>query len=232
MLVLRATVRARNEENLFTGWYDADLTERGAGEALRGGRLLAEARLHPDVVHTSVLVRAIRTADLALDELDRLWIPVRRHWRLNERTTARPGPRQEGDRRPTRSRAGEALATQLRRPAAAGRPELTSTIRERPPVSGALARRPTRLGVFEGRRRANACLLVRRPSSPTSAPAIWSSSPPTATACGPWSSTWTASPTTRSPSSTSPPGCPRLRAGGRHAPRRAAPRRQPLPGGR
>jgi 2,3-bisphosphoglycerate-dependent phosphoglycerate mutase len=74
-----------NAENLFTGWHDADLSERGATEAVTAGRLLGEAGIRPDVVHTSVLVRAIRTANLTLDELDLLWLPVLRTWRLNER---------------------------------------------------------------------------------------------------------------------------------------------------
>jgi 2,3-bisphosphoglycerate-dependent phosphoglycerate mutase len=74
-----------NAENLFTGWYDSDLSEQGEAEAREGGRLLAEAEVTVDVVHTSVQTRAIRTAELVLRELDRLWIPVRRHWRLNER---------------------------------------------------------------------------------------------------------------------------------------------------
>lgn len=74
-----------NLENLFTGWVDVDLTEHGRSEARAGGRALAAAGLAPDVVHTSVQVRAIRTANLALEELGRLWVPVRRSWRLNER---------------------------------------------------------------------------------------------------------------------------------------------------
>jgi 2,3-bisphosphoglycerate-dependent phosphoglycerate mutase len=74
-----------NRLNLFTGWYDADLSEKGREQAVQAGRDLAAAGIEPDVVHTSRQVRAIRTADLALDELDRLWIPVRRSWRLNER---------------------------------------------------------------------------------------------------------------------------------------------------
>jgi 2,3-bisphosphoglycerate-dependent phosphoglycerate mutase len=74
-----------NEQDLFTGWYDADLTETGVAEARAGGQAMADAGLLPDVVHTSLQTRAIRTANLALDELDRLWIPVRRSWRLNER---------------------------------------------------------------------------------------------------------------------------------------------------
>ncbi|MDI2030555.1 phosphoglyceromutase [Saccharopolyspora sp. TS4A08] len=69
----------------FGGWVDVPLTERGRDEARRCGELLSKARLLPDVVHTSLLRRAISTADLALDAADRTWIDVRRSWRLNER---------------------------------------------------------------------------------------------------------------------------------------------------
>jgi 2,3-bisphosphoglycerate-dependent phosphoglycerate mutase len=85
LVLLRHGESTWNRENLFTGWYDADLSERGIGEAVRAGQLLAESGLRPTVVHTSVLVRAIRTANLTLDELGMLWLPVRRTWRLNER---------------------------------------------------------------------------------------------------------------------------------------------------
>jgi 2,3-bisphosphoglycerate-dependent phosphoglycerate mutase len=74
-----------NLENLFTGWHDVPLSERGVGEAIEAGRLIKQAGLSPDVLHTSVLVRAIETANLALGELGLSWIPVRRSWRLNER---------------------------------------------------------------------------------------------------------------------------------------------------
>jgi 2,3-bisphosphoglycerate-dependent phosphoglycerate mutase len=74
-----------NQLNLFTGWYDADLTVTGVEQARQAGRVLAEAGLKPTVLHTSLQSRAIRTANLALDELGRLFIPVRRSWRLNER---------------------------------------------------------------------------------------------------------------------------------------------------
>lgn len=74
-----------NESDRFTGWWDADLTIRGEAEARLVGRRLADAGVWPEVVHTSVLTRAVRTANLALDSIDRAWIPVRRHWRLNER---------------------------------------------------------------------------------------------------------------------------------------------------
>ncbi len=74
-----------NLKNLFTGWTDVDLTEQGCAEALEAGRLLAAEGIDFDQVYTSVLIRAIRTANLALDVMERLWLPVERSWRLNER---------------------------------------------------------------------------------------------------------------------------------------------------
>ncbi|CAN5132591.1 phosphoglyceromutase [soil metagenome] len=74
-----------NAKNLFTGWVDVALTEKGRAEAIRGGSLLSDAGLLPDVLHTSLLRRATATAELALDACERQWIPVRRSWRLNER---------------------------------------------------------------------------------------------------------------------------------------------------
>src|SRR4051794_12999706 len=85
LVLLRHGESDWNRKNLFTGWVDVDLTERGEQEARRGGELLREHDLLPDVVHTSVLKRAIRTTQLAQEVADRLWIPVRRSWRLNER---------------------------------------------------------------------------------------------------------------------------------------------------
>ncbi|MGH9261913.1 MAG: 2,3-bisphosphoglycerate-dependent phosphoglycerate mutase, partial [Acidimicrobiales bacterium] len=85
LVLLRHGESVWNLENLFTGWYDCDLSPKGEAQAVEGGRLMAERDVLPDVLHTSVLTRAIRTAELALAELDRSWIPVRRHWRLNER---------------------------------------------------------------------------------------------------------------------------------------------------
>jgi 2,3-bisphosphoglycerate-dependent phosphoglycerate mutase len=84
-VLLRHGQSTWNLENLFTGWHDVPLSEQGVGEAKEAGRLLKEARLMADVVHTSVLVRSIQTTDLALAEMGRTWIPVRRSWRLNER---------------------------------------------------------------------------------------------------------------------------------------------------
>jgi 2,3-bisphosphoglycerate-dependent phosphoglycerate mutase len=74
-----------NSEGLFTGWVDVGLSPKGVDEAVNCGRLLDEAGLRPEVVHTSVLTRAIQTAHLAQESADLLWLPVRRSWRLNER---------------------------------------------------------------------------------------------------------------------------------------------------
>lgn len=85
LILLRHGQSEWNQKNLFTGWVDVRLTEQGRGEAVRAGEQLAAAELQPDVLHTSLLSRAIQTANLALDSADRLWIPVTRSWRLNER---------------------------------------------------------------------------------------------------------------------------------------------------
>ena len=85
LVLLRHGESEWNAKNLFTGWVDVDLNDKGETEARRGGQLLREHDLLPDLVHTSVLRRSIRTAELALNAADRSWIPVRRSWRLNER---------------------------------------------------------------------------------------------------------------------------------------------------
>lgn len=85
LVLLRHGNSEWNQQNLFTGWVDVRLSELGLGEAARAGELLAAEGVLPDVLHTSVLSRAIQTANIALDVADRLWIPVRRSWRLNER---------------------------------------------------------------------------------------------------------------------------------------------------
>ncbi len=74
-----------NAKNLFTGWVDVALSEKGRSEGVRAGKLLKDAQVLPDILHTSLLRRAITTANLALDGADRHWIPVKRSWRLNER---------------------------------------------------------------------------------------------------------------------------------------------------
>ncbi|NGN93511.1 phosphoglyceromutase [Nocardioides sp. KC13] len=85
LVLLRHGESEWNALNLSTGWVDVDLTDKGRAEAVNGGRLLAEAGILPDLVHTSLLRRAINTANIALDTAERHWIPVRRDWRLNER---------------------------------------------------------------------------------------------------------------------------------------------------
>lgn len=85
LVLLRHGESTWNAENLFTGWVDVPLSEKGETEAKRGGELLRESGVLPDVLHTSLLRRAISTANIALDVADRHWIPVRRDWRLNER---------------------------------------------------------------------------------------------------------------------------------------------------
>lgn len=85
LVLLRHGESDWNLKELFTGWFDVDLTPKGEAEARRAGELLASNDLLPDLVHTSVQKRAIRTATLALETADRVWVPVRRSWRLNER---------------------------------------------------------------------------------------------------------------------------------------------------
>jgi 2,3-bisphosphoglycerate-dependent phosphoglycerate mutase len=85
LILLRHGESIWNAENLFTGWVDVDLSDKGRAEAVRGGEQLRDAGILPDVVHTSLLRRAITTAVIGLDVADRHWIPVRRSWRLNER---------------------------------------------------------------------------------------------------------------------------------------------------
>ncbi len=85
LILLRHGESEWNAKNLFTGWVDVKLSQKGEAEAKRGGELLKQKGLLPDLVHTSLLRRAIQTANLALDTCDRHWIPVQRSWRLNER---------------------------------------------------------------------------------------------------------------------------------------------------
>ncbi|MDQ3354966.1 MAG: 2,3-diphosphoglycerate-dependent phosphoglycerate mutase [Actinomycetota bacterium] len=85
LVLLRHGQSTWNAENRFTGWHDVPLTELGRREAVRAGQLLADAGIAIDVAHTSLQQRAITTANLALEEAGRLWVPQHRHWRLNER---------------------------------------------------------------------------------------------------------------------------------------------------
>ncbi|HET7846888.1 MAG TPA: phosphoglyceromutase [Acidimicrobiia bacterium] len=85
LILLRHGQSTWNLENLFTGWTDVGLTAQGEDEARASGRLMSEEGLTPDILHTSVLIRAIRTAEIALEEMGLQYLPVRRSWRLNER---------------------------------------------------------------------------------------------------------------------------------------------------
>ena len=85
LILLRHGRSLWNEKNLFTGWVDVDLIDKGRQEAKRAGELLGQSGLLPDILYTSVLKRAINTAHIALDQIDRNWIETKRSWRLNER---------------------------------------------------------------------------------------------------------------------------------------------------
>src|SRR5665213_4474824 len=113
LVLLRHGQSQWNADNLFTGWYDVALTEQGDSEASEAGRLLAaEPGLDLRILHTSVLARAIRTANLALDEAGRSWLPTRRHWRLNERHY---GDLQGKNKKETTAQFGEAQVKEWRR---------------------------------------------------------------------------------------------------------------------
>src|SRR5919106_81203 len=85
LVLLRHGESTWNRENRFTGWVDVDLTDKGRDEAREAGRLMLAEKFEFDVAYTSVLKRAIRTLWIALDEMDLMWIPIHRSWRLNER---------------------------------------------------------------------------------------------------------------------------------------------------
>lgn len=104
LILLRHGESEWNAKNLFTGWVDVRLSEKGETEAKRGGELLAERGLLPDVLHTSLLRRAIHTSQIALAACERDWIPVRRSWRLNERHY---GALQGKDKKETLAQYGE-----------------------------------------------------------------------------------------------------------------------------
>ncbi|MGH8879659.1 MAG: phosphoglyceromutase [Stackebrandtia sp.] len=112
LVLLRHGESEWNAKNLFTGWVDVDLTSKGEDEARRGGALLAENGLLPDVVHTSRQRRAIRTAEISLHACDRQWIDVKRSWRLNERHY---GALQGKNKAETREQYGDEQFTRWRR---------------------------------------------------------------------------------------------------------------------
>jgi 2,3-bisphosphoglycerate-dependent phosphoglycerate mutase len=122
LVLLRHGESTWNQENRFTGWTDVDLTEKGRAEAKTAGQLLKAGGFDFDLVFTSVLKRAIRTSIIALDELDRLWLPVQRSWRLNERHY---GALQGLNKAETAAKHGEAQVKIWRRAYAIAPPPLT-----------------------------------------------------------------------------------------------------------
>ncbi len=115
LLLVRHGQSIWNVENLFTGWHDVDLSELGRQEAAQAGRELMREKFEPHIAFTSVLKRAIRTLWLILDTTDRMWTPVERNWRLNERHYgALQGLNKEQTGRP-RSRSGVAVTMFRRR---------------------------------------------------------------------------------------------------------------------
>ena len=134
LVLLRHGESEWNAKNLFTGWVDVPLSDKGRAEAVHGGELLKEAGVLPEKLFTSMLRRAIMTANLSLDAADRHWIPVERDWRLNERHYGACRARQEGDPRRVRGGAvqcsGAAPTTCRRRPSSPA----PSSPRTRPPL--------------------------------------------------------------------------------------------------
>lgn len=104
LVILRHGESTWNQLNLFTGWHDVPLSDKGFTEAPAAGRTMAEAGLRFDIAHTSVLTRAVVTCNLALAEMGQVWLPVQRHWRLNERHY---GALQGLDKKETTARHGE-----------------------------------------------------------------------------------------------------------------------------
>jgi len=121
LVLLRHGESTWNKENRFTGWIDVDLSEKGRSEAREAGRLMAAEKLEFDVAYTSLLKRAIRTLDIALDEMDMMWIPVHKAWQLNERHY---GALQGDNKAETAAKHGEAQVKVWRRGYDAQLPEL------------------------------------------------------------------------------------------------------------
>jgi 2,3-bisphosphoglycerate-dependent phosphoglycerate mutase len=180
LVLLRHGESEWNAKNLFTGWVDVALSEKGTEEAKRGGTLLTEAGVLPDVVHTSLLRRAITTANLALDSADRHWIPVKRSWRLNERHY---GALQGKDKKQTLEQFGEEQFMLWRRSYDVPPPAIEpgSEFSQTPtPVTPTRPRSsPSASRTCSSAR----CRTGRVRSSPTSRPARPSSSRRTATRC-------------------------------------------------
>ena len=163
LVILRHGESTWNQLNLFTGWHDVPLNEKGLAEGAAAGQTMAEAGLRFDVAHTSVLTRAVVTHHLALDEMGQVWLPVQRHWRLNERHY---GALQGLDKKETTERHGAEQTKLWRRSYDVPPPPVDTDSPEHPindrPLPTAPARRAARHRVPEGCRRPCAPLLARR----------------------------------------------------------------------
>ena len=142
LVLLRHGQSEWNAKNLFCGWYDSDLSELGEVEAREAGRLLREEGIRPDVVHTSVQTRAVRTANLALEVMELVWLPVRRHWRLNERHY---GALQGLDKKTTAAEHGEDKVHEWRRSYEVAPPPLDTDDERHPSHDPGYARLPREL---------------------------------------------------------------------------------------
>ena len=188
LVLLRHGQSTWNAENLFTGWWDADLSEQGRAEAAAAGTLMAEAGIAPDVVHTSLQTRAIRTANLALDAMGLLWLPGQAALAAERAPLRRPHRAQQGrGHRRVRRGPGEGLAPQLRHAAAAHRRRTTPYNPNTDPRYAAIPRRRAARSRSAWPTWSTACSPTgstrSSPTWPAAAPCWW---PPTATACGPW----------------------------------------------
>jgi len=136
LILIRHGQSQWNLENRFTGWWDVDVTEKGAAEAWAAGELMKAKGLAPDTSFTSVQTRAIKTLNLALEAMGRLWLPVTKDWRLNERHYGGLTGLDKAETGKARRRTGQDLAPQLRHPAAAARSRLGMESRGRSALRG------------------------------------------------------------------------------------------------
>ena len=212
LVLLRHGESDWNEKNLFTGWVDVDLTDKGEAEARRGGELLRRARPAARRACTPrVLRRAIRTAELALDAADRHWIPVRRSWRLNERHY---GALQGKDKKQTLDEYGEEQFMLWRRSYDTPPPPIAdddefSQVGD-PRYADLPDRGACRAPSASRTSSSGCCRTGTTRSCRTCAPGRRCWSPRTATRCARWSSTSTASPTTTIAGLNIPTGIPLL----------------------
>ena len=191
LILLRHGQSTWHKSNQFTGWVDVDLTEQGEQEAANAGQLLVDKGILPDIVFTSLLRRAIRTANIALNAADRHWIPVERNWRLNERHY---GKLQGLNKAEIREEFGEEQFMTWRRSYDTPPPELADDNEFSQANDPRYAFLPQGRAPSASRTSWSAsCRSTRTLSCQRFCRARTSWSPLTATPCARWSSTWTTS---------------------------------------